>query len=367
MSLLLRPRPALPRGGSGSALQRGLRQCRAWLAGDRAVSEGLPSGGGGGSSSSSGRPHGGARVQCLAGVALLVPFVLQVVASPQAFARKVYMPLPEAWRTLGVNPSATRGEIKKAFRQKIRDVHPDVTGDDGTMLQRVRDAFAVIDSLQNPTAWDAQGVEDGLPAWASGLLQGVRWTADCPSYAAFLGKPDQKALAVGEFSEKTGIRPWAAVWGKYSQNEANVEALRICRQHGSKCRLIYVGSGTARAQQAPNPTGSQSEREWWNEQFRGAGDVPGFGWMPTIDPDKEKLIGYKTVGGGDRFGAEVRVRVPVFRLKTGGLAYYYSPLRPKEKIHMKKTTFKHVQKATNVKFDPRLSDLRALGQQHNMW
>ena len=37
---------------------------------------------------------------------------------------------------------------------------------------------------------------------------------------------DQKALAVGEFNERTGKRPWAAAWGKYSQQEANAEARR---------------------------------------------------------------------------------------------------------------------------------------------
>jgi len=301
---------------------------------------------------------------------MLVPLVLRTAAWPQAFARKVYMPLPEAWRTLGVGPDSTKGEIKSAFRQKIKEVHPDVTGDDGTMLQRVRDAFSVVESLKNPTAWDAKGVEDGLPAWASGLLRGVKWSKDCPSYAAFLGKPDQKALAVGEFSEKSGLRPWAAVWGKYSQQEANAEALRICRQHGSKCKLIYVGSGTGRVRQAPDPTAGRDEREWWGEMFKASGDMPGFGWMPMINPDKEKLVGYKTIVGGDRFGADQRVRVPVFRLKTGGLPYYYSPLRPREKIHMQKSNFKHTapaRKKLNLKKDPRLKDLREMSQQHNMW
>lgn len=279
------------------------------------------------------------------------------------------MPLPEAWRTLGIKPDATRGDVKKAFREKIKEVHPDITGDDGTQLQRVRDAFAVIDSLRNPTAWDAAGIEDGLPAWASGLLRGVRWSKECPSYAAFLGKPDAKALAIGEFSEKTGLRPWAAVWGKYSQQEANVEAMRICRQHGTKCRLIYVGSGPGRVKQAPDPTAGKGEREWWNEMFRAGGDMPGFGWMPVINPDKEKVVGYKTIPGGPRFGAEQRIRVPVFRLKTGGLPYYYSPLKPRERIHMQRSNFKHVQRLNHktAKYDPRLAAVRALSQQHNGW
>mmetsp|Transcript_74468 Transcript_74468/g.230102 ORF Transcript_74468/g.230102 Transcript_74468/m.230102 type:complete len:344 (-) Transcript_74468:49-1080(-) len=301
------------------------------------------------------------RVWRILGVAVLVPLALRSATWPRAFARKVYMPVPEAWRTLGVRPDSTKGEIKRAFRQKIKEVHPDVTGDDGTMLQRVRDAFAVLDSLRNPTAWDAHGVEDGLPAWASGLLRGVEWSKECPSYAAFLGKPDQKALAIGEFSEKSGVRPWAAVWGKYSQQEANAQALRICRQNGGKCRLVYVGSGSARVRQPADPTAGRDEREWWGEMFQGGGDMPGFGWLPLINPDKEMVIGYKTVTGGDRSGAEQRVRVPVFRLKTGGLPYYYSPLRPREKIHMQKSNFKHVRKrkvtSGSIRHDSRLREI----------
>ena len=35
--------------------------------------------------------------------------------------------------------------------------------------------------------------QDGLPHWAAGLLEGIEWSSDCPSYAEFLRKPDNKA------------------------------------------------------------------------------------------------------------------------------------------------------------------------------
>jgi len=306
------------------------------------------------------------RASGLLGIAAAV--LVPAISRPWAFAMRARMPLPEAWKVLGLKPSSTRADLKKAFRQKIREVHPDVTGDDGTMLQRVRDAYAVVEGIENPSAWDQGGLEDGLPAWAAGLLQGVPWTADCPSYAAFLEKPDRKALAVGEM-DQAGVRPWAAAWGKYSQEEANAEALRVCRQYGAKCKLIYVGTGTARARQAVELSAGQDEKEWWYEQFQGAGDIPGFGWMPMINPEKEKLVGYKTIPGGDRFGVEKLVRVPVFRLVTGSLPYYYSPLRPRERIHMKKMNFKHIRKLTGkkIKHDPRLQRAREATTSHNTW
>jgi len=278
------------------------------------------------------------------------------------------MPVHEAWEHLGVLPTASKGEIRRAFRKRIREVHPDVTGDDGTLLQKVRDAFAVVETLENPAVWDQEGIEDGLPAWAAGLLNGVQWSDECPNYVAFLAKPDAKALAVGEMNERTGIRPWAAAWGKFSQQAANAEALRVCRQYSERCRLIYVGSGSARQKKPVNPTAGSDERRWWADSFVGGGDTPGFGWMPLINPEKEEVVGYKTIDASDVNGSPERVRVPVFRAKTGGLPYYYSPLKPKERTYMRKQNFKHAQPMTMKRWknDRRYRQLLEM-QQNNQW
>eukprot|EP00929_Paragymnodinium_shiwhaense_P059187 TRINITY_DN29636_c0_g1_i1.p1 TRINITY_DN29636_c0_g1~~TRINITY_DN29636_c0_g1_i1.p1 ORF type:complete len:402 (-),score=52.78 TRINITY_DN29636_c0_g1_i1:28-1233(-) len=271
----------------------------------------------------------------------------------------------EAWKVLGVDPGTARSELKKALRTRIREVHPDVTGDDGTMLQQVRDAFAIVDALDDPTKWDPTA-EDGLPGWAAGLLQGIKWSEACPSYASFLGKPDNKALAVGEMNERTGVRPWAASWGVYSQQEANAEAMRVCRQHSDRCRLIYVGSGSARQRKPMDPSAVASESTWWQQRFGGAAGMEGFGWIPNFDSDKERVIGYKTVPATDKMGNDVRVRVPVLKATDGStsIPYYYSPLRPKERIHMKKANFKHATKfggkaaAKSLKSDKRVVEVQ---------
>lgn len=276
------------------------------------------------------------------------------------------MPVQEAWETLGIDPSVTRAELKKAFREKIREVHPDVTGDDGTMLQKVRDAFAIVDGLENPVEWHVEGMEAGLPAWASGLLQGVQWSEACPSFVAFMEKENSKALAVGEYSAKTGIRPWAAAWGKFSQQEANAEALRLCRQYTDKCKLIYVGSGNTRQRKAVDPTSGPKEREWWKDMFKGGGNSPGFGWIPMIDPAKEKVVGYKTIDVGVD---SARVRIPVFKALVGGPPYYYTPLRPKEKTYLKRPNFQHHRPLTGARLrrDPRMKEAMAKVSQTNLW
>lgn len=250
------------------------------------------------------------------------------------------MTLRESWAILGVEATSSFQDIKKAFKSKVRLSHPDITGDDGTLLQRVQLAFKIVEKFHDPGVWDAEGVAEGVPAWAVGLLQGVAWSTDCPSFAVFLGKPDKKALAVGELNEATGIRPWAAAWGKFSQEEANQEALRICSQNGGRCRLVFVGSGK-QERVTPATTGKmKAEHDWWQKQVKGEGQMPKFGWLPTIDPAKEKVIGYKSILAGPTISVDKLVRVPVFKPVNGGTPYYYTPLRPKERVHLKSSNFK---------------------------
>ena len=80
-------------------------------------------------------------------------------------------------------------------------------------------------------------------------------------------------------------------------------------------------------QLASNP----QEKSWWRSQVMKSGDLPGFGWMPTIDPSKaawihlqqtagtissfepqEKLVGWKTIKEGSEVIGQQRIRVPVF-------------------------------------------------------
>jgi len=249
----------------------------------------------------------------------------------------------EAWKILGLEASTPKGEIKKAYRQKVNQVHPDIVGDGGEKLKQVQEAFKIVSSLEDPSNWVAGTEEAGLPFWATDLLQGIKWSEDCESYAEFLTKPDNKALAVGEINMKTGDRPWAASWGKYNQQDANMEALRHCRAHGTKCRLIYIGSGQIKSTAGAGFSlgATKSESTWWKESATPLGDSVAFGWLPDIDETKEKIVGYKVVKTEGLDGVE-KVRVPVFKNKLG-TPYYFSPLRPKEKISLKKVPFKRLR------------------------
>lgn len=51
----------------------------------------------------------------------------------------------QAYRILGLRPGAKMEDVKAARRRKMKELHPDVTGDDGTLLKEVLQAVAIIE------------------------------------------------------------------------------------------------------------------------------------------------------------------------------------------------------------------------------
>jgi hypothetical protein len=47
----------------------------------------------------------------------------------------------EAYRTLGLDPSADEATVKKAYREKVKDVHPDTEDGDEQRFKRVNEAY----------------------------------------------------------------------------------------------------------------------------------------------------------------------------------------------------------------------------------
>jgi len=55
---------------------------------------------------------------------------------------------------LGVAPDATPEEIKGAYRQRAKEVHPDCTGQDCALFRAVREAYEVLGDAQRRRAYD---------------------------------------------------------------------------------------------------------------------------------------------------------------------------------------------------------------------
>lgn len=66
------------------------------------------------------------------------------------------------YKTLKVERDATGPEVKKAYRTRARELHPDVGGDADEMAELVR-AYAVIIHPEHRKAYDESGVEPDDP------------------------------------------------------------------------------------------------------------------------------------------------------------------------------------------------------------
>ena len=59
-------------------------------------------------------------------------------------------PLTEAYRTLGVKPSASNEEVKRAYREKAKSCHPDIQIAEATeRMARVNAAWTAISRERN--------------------------------------------------------------------------------------------------------------------------------------------------------------------------------------------------------------------------
>ncbi|MCK5320509.1 molecular chaperone DnaJ [Candidatus Parcubacteria bacterium] len=61
------------------------------------------------------------------------------------------------YNTLGVNKSASQDEIKKAFRKKAHEYHPDKTGGDEAKFKEVNEAYQVLGNSQKKSQYDQFG------------------------------------------------------------------------------------------------------------------------------------------------------------------------------------------------------------------
>ncbi|MDP2344471.1 MAG: DnaJ C-terminal domain-containing protein [Deltaproteobacteria bacterium] len=70
------------------------------------------------------------------------------------------------YRILGVEKGASVGDIKRAYRKLARELHPDVTGDDGRATERfkqVTEAYEILSDPPRRRSYDLFGTRDSPP------------------------------------------------------------------------------------------------------------------------------------------------------------------------------------------------------------
>ena len=56
----------------------------------------------------------------------------------------------DPYRVLGIDKNATEEEIKKAYRKKAKECHPDLHPDDPDAQQKMNEVNEAYDMLKNP-------------------------------------------------------------------------------------------------------------------------------------------------------------------------------------------------------------------------
>lgn len=64
--------------------------------------------------------------------------------------------IDDPYKVLGVSPDATKDEIKKAYRKKAKEYHPDLHPDDPTATEKMNEINEAYDMLNNPEKYKKQ-------------------------------------------------------------------------------------------------------------------------------------------------------------------------------------------------------------------
>ena len=153
------------------------------------------------------------------------------------------------YEILGVGKNATEGEIKKAFRQKARELHPDVNKADHAeeQFKELGEAYEVLSDVQKRQIYDTYG-HDGLqgggyqPSWNS-----ANFSEAFPDlndlFSAFFGG------GFGGFSQQRHSGPQQGEHLRYDIELTFMEAAFGCEKEIKMPKLVQCdtceGSGAA--------------------------------------------------------------------------------------------------------------------------
>lgn len=85
--------------------------------------------------------------------------------------------IDDPYRVLGLSPGASPEEIKKAYRKKAKEYHPDLHPDDPAAVQKMNEINEAYDMLQNPEKYKARREQETRRRQSSSQYSGYRGQA----------------------------------------------------------------------------------------------------------------------------------------------------------------------------------------------
>ena len=71
--------------------------------------------------------------------------------------------IDDPYKVLGISKDATKDEIKRAYRQKAKQYHPDLHPDDPNATEKMNEINEAYDMLNNPEKYQRQRQTQGNP------------------------------------------------------------------------------------------------------------------------------------------------------------------------------------------------------------
>eukprot|EP00933_Yihiella_yeosuensis_P023895 TRINITY_DN18556_c0_g1_i1.p1 TRINITY_DN18556_c0_g1~~TRINITY_DN18556_c0_g1_i1.p1 ORF type:complete len:357 (-),score=47.64 TRINITY_DN18556_c0_g1_i1:147-1184(-) len=270
----------------------------------------------------------------------------------------------DPWGLLGISPDSDRGQIKRAFREKIRIAHPDAGGS-AEAFKRVRDAYqAALEQvgkpvgLQRQTA-DRRSAEAQAPERAGWSIndfykwrreqvdrEKVKWEAD----ANFEDQSwDRSSSSRSSAAEQGAKRKWWPGAEEHEHRKRQAEASRdsdFFRGERDEFEDKYPPRNSRTATQAEIDEAERRRRHEKNKQrladHRGMEELGTGDWAQFLNARKrgeskedrqkkvtnspknnDRVVNYRTVN--TRSGS---VKVPVYQARNGE-RYYNSPFTSK--------------------------------------
>lgn len=120
----------------------------------------------------------------------------------------------DPYSVLGVSRDASQDEVKKAYRRKARENHPDLNPNDPNAAERMNEVNEAYDRIMNPEKYAAadrraSAASAGLPAPRRRARRGMQDTGERTPSAA-----PRAAARTGAVSRVTPIPPVARTVGR---------------------------------------------------------------------------------------------------------------------------------------------------------